>query len=348
MDDLAGLYDLALACYGDAIEGAGQHAPDTPRALREEHRRKLKQIRGLLAIPGKPSLEGARKHLDAELQAYGKGLEKHIHQSEKDVKEIMAMMATMADSLASREKQYNVRFRGIAKQLRLLTTANDLAEIRMKLASEVEQLEKYVEDMARDTQAALERVKGDLQVREQAAQQARDQQARDQQAPTPGAARNSAPSPAWVDSAVDPTTQLAGRPEGLAMITTLKRNDVRFCLARFSVDPFEQLLAKYGRGVMDAVLKEVSFRLKEGFPAASLVARWNDADFLVVSESSLPDLAMQVTEIERKLALTFSIPGRGEKISVSCRTSAIQSLRTETTDEMISRVLASRELAPAK
>jgi GGDEF domain-containing protein len=344
IDDLSAQLELAIACYGDAIDAIGQHAPDTPRALRDEHRRKLKQIRGLLAAPGKQGLESVRKQLDAELRAYGKGLETYIHQSEKDVKEILAMMAAMADSLASREKQHNVRFRGVAKQLRLLTTADNLAEIRVKLASEVEQLEKYVDDMARDTQAALERVRGDLQAREQ---QAASRQTNCAGTPPPSGEPGNAPpgGAAWVEASLDPVTQLAGRPEAIRTVSEFKREDRRFCLACFSVHQFEQLLSRYGRGVMDAVLKEVAFRIKEGIPGATVIARWNDAEFLAVSELPLPDLAAEVMELERKLSLTFSIPGRGERIAISCRTSAVQSLRTETTDEMIRRALATRQTA---
>jgi GGDEF domain-containing protein len=344
MDDLSELLEFAIACYGDALDGIGQHAPDTPRTLRDEYRRKLKQIRGLLGTPGKSALESVRKQLDAELRTYGKALEAHIHQIERDVKEIMTMMAAMADSLASREKQHNVRFRGVAKQLRLLTTADNLAEIRLKLASEVEQLEKYVDEMARDTQAALERVKGDILAREQ--QAASRQPSAAATLPAGGELRSTQAPPgpgAWVDSATDPVTQLAGRPEVLRTISEFKRDDRRFCLACFSVQQFEQHLSRYGRGVMDAVLKEVSFRIKEGFPGATVIGRWNDADFMVVSELPLPDLATEVNELERRLSLTFSIPGRGERIMVSCRTSAVQSLRTETAAEMIARALAKHQ-----
>lgn len=341
IDDLSELYELALGCLSDAIHGIGEHAPDTPRALRDEHRKKLKQIRGLLATPGKSSLETARKHLDAELHVYGRNLEKHLHQHGRDVKEILAMMAAIVDSMASREKQYNTRFRGIAKQLRQVATSRDLAELRGKLAVEVEQFEKCIEDLSHDTQVALDRVRGDLHARAQHSSGG-DSTAGDSAAN--GLLRRPVFSMTWIDNMVDPVTQLAGRPEGLDVISRYKANDVRFCLARFAVYPFEPFLTKYGRGVMDAILKEVAFRIRESFVNAASVVRWNDADFLVVSELPLPELALQVNEAERKLALTFSIPGRGDRLVISCRTAVVQTIRSETAPEMIARVLSSHEL----
>ena len=41
-----------------------------------------------------------------------------LAQQEKETRQVMAIVAVMAESMADREKQYNVRFRGIGKKLR--------------------------------------------------------------------------------------------------------------------------------------------------------------------------------------------------------------------------------------
>lgn len=326
MDDLSGLFNLAVEVYGETIEDIGKHFPDSNKPLREEYRKKLKQIRGaLLVTPDRQTITETRKRLDAELQAHGKTLGEHVHQQESDVKQIMGMIASMADSMATREKQHNVRFKGIAKQLRLLTTAQDLGEIRQKLAAEIDQLEKYVEEMARDTQEALDRVQTDLRSREKKER-----------------------TQCWLEPGLDPVTQIAGRPDAIKYLAQVKRTDMRFCIGRFSVTGYKPLFEKQGAVVVNSILQEIAFRLKDLFKDAALVARWSDADFLVVVDSPLTDLAVRISEVERKLSLTFTVPGRGDRIVVSVHGSAVQSLRTETAEEMVKRVMVGLELTTTK
>ena len=117
------------------------------------------------AKPSKPLLAEVSQQVDRTLGIYNKEIESDLNLQTREAKQVMAIVAVMAESMADREKQYNVRFRGIGKKLRVLTTSNDLAEIRRKLEAEVTQLEKYVDDMARDTESAVSRVQMELRPR---------------------------------------------------------------------------------------------------------------------------------------------------------------------------------------
>lgn len=344
LEELSALYELARACYLDALESWGQHAPSAPRILREELRDELKRIRSSFAASSQPSWEQARQQLDQVLERYGRGLEQHIDQSDRDVREIMAMVATLADSLAAREKQHQVRFRGIAKQLRLVATATDLAEIRRKLAVEVEQLERYLEDMARDTQQALHRIRQDLQARQQITSSGNSRVSKTGgQAAFHGMPPSALATPR--ELVLDPTTELPTALHVRQRISDLKRQQARFCLARFTIPLFEELLAQHGRAVLEAIVKEVAQRLQAGLPPAAWLARWSPGEFLMICNLPLPDLVTQLQQLEEQLKLTFAISGKSEKVAVCCRTAAVESLRSETAEEMIRRAFAPARLA---
>lgn len=330
-EDISKLYEIAVGCYTDTVESIGEYAPDSPRGAREELRKKMKGIRASIRLAhDRASFEETHKSVDGELKGFTRLVEQHIASQERDAKEIMALMASMADSVASRDKQHNVRFKGIAKKLRLLTTSQDLAEIRAQLSAEVGQLEIYVDDMSRDTQAALERVKSDLQARERAVLK----------------------TPEWTEQPVDPQTQFAGRTEALVLIDGRLRGPNQFCLARFTIQGYPQLAARHSPQTMGELIKEFAARLKKQLPEAALYSRWSESELAAVVECHLPDLAGRAVELERRLSGAFSLPsaaGGSEQIAVSCVSHIVQAVRGESAAQLADRLSgAGQSLIPTR
>jgi diguanylate cyclase (GGDEF)-like protein len=316
MDDLTRLLGVTLECYMAALDSVGEHAPDSPRALREELRKQIKRLHALVEqAPDMQTLPEVRRRFDAELKAYGRHLESFLNRQERDVKEVMGMVASLADSIASRDKQFQVRFRGIAKKLRLLTTSEDLAEIRLRLAEEIGQLERCVDDIERDTQAALDRVRTDLQTRS-----------------TP---RRAEP---WLGEPTDKLTNLPGRKQMLAILEARRGADYRFSLVWFGIDKFNSLIERQGASLADSLVAEFAKNLKHLLQAATVVCRWGDAEFIALLEGNLPDVVTLASELERKLSAGYSVPNRNERIVVRCRSAVAQPLRGESVEQMVRRL----------
>jgi len=317
MDDLTRLLGVTLECYVAAIDGMGEHAPDSPRPLREELRKQLKRLHGLVSdAPDVQTLPEVRRRLDAELRAYGRHLESYLHRQEHDVKEVMGMVASLADSIAARDKQFYVRFRGIAKKLRLLTTSEDLAEIRVRLAEELGQLERCVDDNERDTQVALDRVRTDLQSRKS----------------TPGRAET------WLGEPTDKLTNLPGRKEMLTILEARRGSDSRFSIVWFGIDKFSGLIERHGAIVADPVIAEFARNLKHLLQTPTALCRWAEAEFIALLEGNLPAVVTLASEIERKLSAGYLIPNRNERIVVRCRSAVAQPLRGESVEQMVRRL----------
>ncbi len=328
MESLESLFATAVESYAAAVDSVSEAAGDSPRGARDEFRKKLKQLRTTIRTSSsQQSFEECKRQFDAEVKRFGRLVEEHAQTQERDAKEIMAIVATMADSVASREKQHNVRFKGIARKLRLLTTSTDLGEIRQRLSEEVGQLDKYVEDMARDTQSALERVRADLEARQDV--------------------KRTQP---WMEEAVDPVTKLAGRPEAMAALATRLRQDPFFCVVLFSVEGYADLSTRQGRPTAESLLKEFALRLKTLLPEATLLARWNEAEALALVEGNLPEVAGRALDLERRLSGAYAVEkadGAADRVSISCVSSVLQPLRGESGQQLLERLRAGRRREPA-
>ena len=312
------LYD-AVKAYQSLIDLMIVHVPKAAREIGLDHKKRLKQIRNLLdSKPTKPLMGEVRQQLDKSVGSFTLALDHQLGQQEKETKQVMAIVAVMAESMADREKQYNVRFRGIGKKLRVLTTSNDIAEIRRKLEAEVCQLEKYVEEMARDTESAVSRVQMELRQTKKSEPVAQ--------------AKPVDEDPASISK----TKPLAGRREAEQAIESRRRLDMRFCAARFSMDNMPAVAAQFGLPAAAGLMDQVGEIIRQRFEEADLVCRWSDNDLIAITDLGLPEVAMRVSDLESALAGPYSSGTREVKLAL--RTCVIERIRGERGQETIGRI----------
>lgn len=310
-EDPAETLQESLRCYLAVLAGVAEHAPDTLKQLKEDYGHHLRKIRDDLSgsTPTARLLHDSERRVQAQLKGYGKGIDRHIQQQQKDAREVVALMASMAESIGSQEKQYHVRFKGIAKKLRLLTTTGDLSEIRQRLSEEVTQLEKYAEDMTRDTRVALERVNTNLAA------------LRERQNPTP-----------WLEREPDPVTHIPGRPVGREAIETRQNAGTSFAIARFAVKQFSAVTERHKPAELGLALAEFATHIKEEVKDIAAIFRWSESEFVAVFDCHLAELAGKLSLAENKLTATY----RG--VPITCTASAVQPFRGETLEQLIVRL----------
>lgn len=324
LDVLEELLHDALRAYQGLIDLVVVHVPKAAREIGVEHKKRLKPIRNLLdAKPSKGVISDVRQQLDTAITGFAGDLDRQLAQQEKEAKHVMAIVAVMAESMAGREKEYNVRFRGIGKKLRVLTTCNDLSEIRRKLEAEVAQLEKYVDEMTRDTQSAVSRVQMELHdVR------------KPEHPPTP------VPIPAEKQLEI-PKSGVGTRQDAEQAIDSRRRHDLRFCVARFSVDNLSAITAQFGSPAAVALMEQVATLIRGRFEELDVVCRWSDQDLVVITDLALPEAAMRVGDLEPGLAGPYTSGSREVKLAL--RTGVIERLRGERMPDTVLRVDALME-----
>lgn len=159
--------DAALQLWRTSLLAWSDSIPAAPKQISEPHRRSLKQL--VEELPAKPApnhLEQRKQKTADLLKSYGMQLGAYLDSQEREAKAVLTSVAQMTESLSGLDQRYAVRLQGITKKLRLLATATDLTEIRTKLAAEVTQLERCVEEQQRDTKLAFARLNEDLSASE--------------------------------------------------------------------------------------------------------------------------------------------------------------------------------------
>lgn len=160
LDDLAETHKSLVEAYGAAIDTVAEKLPETPKELFEEPRRNLKTLRGAVQGPvPKSELQKLGQQVTGQIGDYGQRVTGYLKRQQKETKDILDLLSSVTDTVSKRDKENSVRLQSISKKLRLLTTTEDLAEIKWKLAQEVEQFEKSIADMERTNEAALDRLR---------------------------------------------------------------------------------------------------------------------------------------------------------------------------------------------
>ena len=160
LDDLSEILRSLTEAYGAAIEAVAERMPDSPKELFEDPRRQLKSLKGAAqsSLP-KSDLQKLAQQVTAQITDYGQRISGYLKRQQKETKDILDLLSSVTDTVSKRDKENSVRLQSISKKLRLLTTTDDLAEIKWKLAQEVEQFEKSIADMDRTNEAALDRLR---------------------------------------------------------------------------------------------------------------------------------------------------------------------------------------------
>jgi hypothetical protein len=210
--------------------------------------------------------------VDRELANWGKTTEASFEAQERETKDAMAAVAVMAEALGSHEKTYGARFRGISKKLRLLTTSNDISEIRKKLQGEIELLEQYVNEMTRESESALDRLR-DLD------------KARKARAATVAAV-------VAVVSEVSGSALEDHKRLSDAIRSQVKTED-RVAIVRMVT---QESIATKGR---DLIVE----RLKDVFESPGITGQWGANTFVSITRLSLPEAAARLEIVERDLSL---------------------------------------------
>ena len=162
-DDGGDAHKAVVHHWGESIDACAKYFPDAPRELFEELKAELKSIRANLAPHlHRGLLDDLGKRYTDVLAEFGKRIQGQMRRQDQEAREIVKLVGSMTETLGRQDKDYGVRFQNIAKKLKVLTTGTDLAEIKWQLAAEVEQLEKSVADMNRDTASALLRLQDSI------------------------------------------------------------------------------------------------------------------------------------------------------------------------------------------
>jgi diguanylate cyclase (GGDEF)-like protein len=293
LDALEGLSKTTMKCYLAAIESVEEHAVEVDKELAADHRNHLRQIRKTLsAEPTVEALEDTRRRLEGELNDYSAKASDHLSAKEKEIKQILGVLAEAAESLTARTDVHTKQFRGLAKELEGVSQLDSLTLIRSRLGDGVTRLKACVDVMWQENQAFVSKMEERVEKFQQRLEAAE------------------------ALASTDPLTGLANRREAERLITSRIQARVPVCVMLFDLDGFKNINDRFGHYVGDQVLRSFGGRLGQEFRSDDVVCRWGGDEFLVVLSTALNDPVDRSSQVAERMRGLYAIQSPAGPINV--------------------------------
>jgi GGDEF domain-containing protein len=316
LSDLENLIKDSAGGYRAALGSLERHVPPLAGPVRDRFRKELRSLTKTIGTAVQSRhWDELSKNFDASVKQYCRDLEGAVRSHEDEAKQVMAMMAVLAESMAARERTYSVRFRDIAKKTRMLVTTQDIAVIRQRLSEEMTQLEKYVDDLERDTAQAVERLNYDVR------------QTRERHDST------------WDGLPEDPITELPGKAMGAGVLEAFLRLKTRFGAGLFTIQAFAEIERQHGSKASIEILQQFVSRLKSSFREPDFICRWGRSQFLLISEDNLAQLTTRASNVARLLTGSYRVSA-GASVELACDFNIVERIGDRDASELLARLEA--------
>lgn len=266
VDRLEGLFRAALDSLLALIESVDEHTlPIHPELEREFHERFAATHRLIKASPEEKVLAESRRTLDRDIEEHARRSGAIFHAKTEEVRQILLVLAQATDAIQARSGSYGGRFRKIAGRLETVARLDDLDQIRLRLAENVEELNHSVESLHHDSREMVARLRSEMDC---------------------------------IRSRLDQTEQLA---DSDALTGLLNRRGMErrleaaiaagkpFSIILFDLNRFKGINDRHGHLCGDEVLKNFGRRLEAQFRPGDAVSRWGGDEFLALLPSDLKD-----------------------------------------------------------
>jgi diguanylate cyclase (GGDEF)-like protein len=186
-------------------------------------------------------------------------------ESERELREIITVLSTAADSVSERDEKYAREIGAITGRLGALAKENDLALVRRSIVESTHALNAWVARTANENRASVNHL----------TDQVKEYRTRLEEAERL--------------SHTDPLTNLANRRAFEKHLETRVASQRHFCLIMIDLNDFKEVNDRYGHLAGDDLLKQFAVELRSQFTPAEMVGRWGGDEFIVVTEGPLAE-----------------------------------------------------------
>jgi diguanylate cyclase (GGDEF)-like protein len=211
------------------------------------------------------------------------------------VKELLVMLARMAESVGERDQRYAGQFGGLTAELKAIANLDDLTQVRSSLVKKATELKSRVDQMKQDGDDSLAQLRSKLTAYESKLKAVEQLASK------------------------DTLTGLANRRSVEARMESNIALEEMFCVVVIDLNLFKGVNDKYGHLAGDDLLKKFSQSLQKIVRGGDLVGRWGGDEFIIVLNRDLEVARSQVDRIRQWVFGDYSIEtGTGAlKIRVS-------------------------------
>ena len=278
-----------------AAANAGHRAvPDLGPGLRKQ----LTALAAALSPKSTPeAVEGTSQRARHELSQWAEQAFLQHEATERDLRQIVEVMAGGIASVARRDERAAREFGDLTRKFRAIATLSDLAMMRRSILEQANALTTCVARIAEENNQTLDRLRAEVD--DYRARLSKSEQL----------------------SSLDPLTGLKNRRCFEAELAANISSAKHFSLILIDLDGFKDINDRFGHLAGDEVLKHFGARLQRQFPSADLVARWGGDEFAVIISSGLRDAESRVHRIRRAALGEYQLTIARQAVTVSVHAS---------------------------
>jgi len=293
------LLKAALDAFGSAITAMATASlivyPQTSTIFKG----RLDQLRLQLTPSASPeAMIQIGRQVDFELDHWSRQVGDSHQQSAVEVKQILELVAEMAQSVADRDSRYGQQFLQIGDAMLQIAELEDLREIRNSLAKNSTALKSCLVQMESDGKLSVAKLRlemADYQVRLQLAE---------------------------LEASTDGLTKLYNRRGIDGHLTHLVKQRQLFCVAILDLNRFKYVNDTYGHQTGDDVLRQFSGELRACASSGEVVARWGGDEFMLVLETPLSEARLRAGVILDKVQGSYNVDGGRGPVTIQVTSSA--------------------------
>lgn len=310
-------HDRSVAAFRSTLLAMGVSGQRAVPAVGDTLHTRLREIHDSLRFsPTSESLDRASDDVNAELCNWAESAVRHHHENEREIREIMGVVARAAEAIGTRDESCSREIGDLTARMKSIARMDDLAAIRTSILESTTLLKSCVEKMVEDGQASLRNLNAEvLEYRNRLEESERA-------------------------AALDPLTKLANRRAFEAHLERRIAFASGFCLILLDLNDFKVVNDTHGHLAGDDLLRQFAAELRAQFSPADTVCRWGGDEFAVLISGGAKEASDRVEGITRWVLGEYKISGGSEiiKLQVQASIGAAPWNGKETGLELIARV----------
>ena len=274
----------SLRSYKQALGAVGAAGSQACPPVGGEFRAQLMALQQHLAGDASATaITETEQQFEKELQVWGKKAANFYDEKTSEVKEILAIVAKAAAWVGERDKRYTKRFGTLTKHLQATTRLTDLTAIRQSLVKDVDELNACVTEMAKDGEASVSELRGQLKAYEDRMLELERVASQDE------------------------LTGLANRRSMENQVELRIQGGVPFSLLYIDLNGFKQVNDTLGHLAGDELLRQFGAELRATVRGTDVVGRWGGDEFMILADGEGNGLQSHLDRIQKWLTGEYSI-----------------------------------------
>jgi len=273
------LFSVVLESYRAALLAMGNSGVKACPAVGSDLQHALARLeRALFTKLSVPVVQKIEAEVEGKLREWGGSSAEYFQTKANEVKELLLVIAQTAQSMGERDQRYSSHFGELTAKLRTIADLDDLTEVRASLVKQAAELKTYVEQMRKESQDSVSRLKSEVSTYESKLKAAEQL------------------------AALDALTGIANRRSIEDRVAWRIEHQEAFCIAILDLNQFKQINDTHGHLAGDNLLVQFSEELRSNIRSTDLVGRWGGDEFIVVLDGAF-DLAQAQVERLQKWAM---------------------------------------------